>query len=65
MLYYALKIAISAFIIVAIAELAKRSSTLAALLAALPLTSLLAFIWMHVEGRGQLGLPNYPVKFSG
>lgn len=50
MLYYALKVAISAFIIVAIAEIAKRSSGLAALLASLPLTSLLAFVWMHVEG---------------
>ena len=50
MLYYAIKVAISALIIVAIAELAKRSSGLAALLASLPLTSLLAFMWMHVEG---------------
>jgi hypothetical protein len=50
MLYYALKVAISAFIIVAIAEIAKRSSGFAALLASLPLTSLLAFVWLHVEG---------------
>ena len=50
MFYYALKIAISAFIIVAIAEIAKRSSGFAALLASLPLTSLLAFVWLHVEG---------------
>jgi hypothetical protein len=50
MLYYALKVAISALIIVAIAEIAKRSSGFAALLASLPLTSLLAFVWMHVEG---------------
>ncbi len=50
MLYYALKLVISALIIVAITEIAKRSSSFAALLAALPLTSLLAFMWMHVEG---------------
>jgi hypothetical protein len=50
MLHYAIKVAISALIIVAIAELAKRSSGFAALLASLPLTSLLAFVWMHVEG---------------
>jgi len=50
MLYYAIKVAISALIIVAIAEIAKRSSGIAALLASLPLTSLLAFMWMHVEG---------------
>lgn len=50
MLYYALKVAISALLIVAIAEISKRSSGFAALLAALPLTSLLAFIWMRFEG---------------
>jgi len=50
MFYYALKVGISACVIVAIVEISKRSSGFAALLAALPLTSLLAFIWMHVEG---------------
>jgi hypothetical protein len=50
MLYYALKVAISAIVIVAIVEIAKRSSGFAALLASLPLTSLLAFVWMHMEG---------------
>lgn len=50
MLYYALKIAVSALVIVAVSELAKRHSGLAALLAALPLTSLLAFVWLHAEG---------------
>ncbi len=50
MLYYALKVGISAVVIVTIAELAKRNTGIAALLAAIPLTSLLAFVWMHVEG---------------
>jgi len=50
MLYYVLKVGISAFVIVAIAEIAKRSTSFAALLAAIPLTSLLAFMWMHFEG---------------
>lgn len=50
MLYYALKVAISAIVIVAITEIAKRSSGFAALVAALPLTSLLAFVWLHVDG---------------
>jgi hypothetical protein len=50
MLYYALKVIISALLIVAISEIAKRSSGFAALLASLPLTSLLAFIWLHLEG---------------
>jgi hypothetical protein len=50
MLYYAFKVGISAIVIVAITEIAKRSTGFAALLAAIPLTSLLAFMWMHFEG---------------
>jgi len=46
---YALKIALSALILVAIAEVAKRSTFWAAALASLPLTSLLAFIWLYVD----------------
>lgn len=50
MLYYALKAGLSALIIVAVSEIAKRSTSFAALIASLPLTSVLAFIWMRVEG---------------
>jgi hypothetical protein len=49
-LYLALKFIVSAAVIVAVSEVAKRHSGIAALLAALPLTSLLAFVWLHVEG---------------
>lgn len=49
MLYYAVKVVISALLIVAITEIAKRSSGFAALVASLPLTSLLAFVWLHME----------------
>lgn len=49
MLYYALKVIISALLIVAISEIAKRHTGLAALIASLPLTALLAFIWLHLE----------------
>ncbi|UCV14317.1 DUF3147 family protein [Quatrionicoccus australiensis] len=54
MSYYATKIIVSALIIVAISEVAKRSSGFAALLASLPLTSLLAFVWLYVEGARPL-----------
>ena len=50
MLYYIIKIVVSAVLIATISEIAKRSTGLAALLAALPLTSVIAFIWLHVEG---------------
>jgi hypothetical protein len=46
---YTVKVAISAVLIVAISELAKRNSFWAAALASLPVTSLLAFVWLQVE----------------
>ncbi|TAN53682.1 MAG: DUF3147 family protein [Methylococcaceae bacterium] len=46
---YLLKFALTAIVVVAISEVAKRSSFLAALLASLPLTSLLAFVWLYLE----------------
>jgi len=50
MLYYTLKFSVSALIIVLISEIAKRHSGFAALIASLPLTSLLAIIWLHIDG---------------
>jgi hypothetical protein len=50
MWYYVTKIAVSALIIVAVSEIAKRNSAFAALIASLPLTSLLAIIWLRFEG---------------
>jgi len=49
MVQYAIKIGLSALILVAIAEVAKRSTFWAAALASLPLTSLLAFIWLYID----------------
>ncbi|MDP1549057.1 MAG: DUF3147 family protein [Nitrosomonas sp.] len=49
MLYYVLKVFISAIVIVAITEIAKRNTGFAALVAALPLTSLFAFIWLYFD----------------
>lgn len=45
----ALKIILSAAVLVTVAELAKRSSFWAAALASLPLTSLLAFVWLYLD----------------
>jgi hypothetical protein len=49
MLYYTIKILLSSFILVAVSEIAKRSTLLGAVLAALPLTSLLAFVWLYLD----------------
>jgi hypothetical protein len=47
------KLGLSALLIVLISELGKRQPTLAALVASLPLVSVLAMGWMHIEGAGQ------------
>lgn len=47
MTYAILKVSISAAVIVAVSEIAKRSSFFGAVVASLPLTSLLAFVWLY------------------
>lgn len=51
MLYYLVKLSLSALIIVAVSELAKRQPAWGGLLASLPLVSLLAIIWLYVDTR--------------
>lgn len=46
MIHTIIKVAISAGVIAAVSEISKRSTFVASLLASLPLTSLLAFIWL-------------------
>jgi len=46
---FAMKIFISALIIAGVSELAKKITPLAAILASLPLTSILAMIWLYKE----------------
>jgi hypothetical protein len=47
---YVAKVLITALVVVAVSEVGKRSSFWGAALASLPLTSLLAFVWLHLEG---------------
>jgi hypothetical protein len=49
MLQYFIKIILSAIVIAAISEIAKRNAFWAAILASLPLTSLLAFVWLYAD----------------
>ena len=46
---YVAKVALTAFVVVAVAELGKRSSFWGAVLASLPITSLLAFAWLYLD----------------
>jgi hypothetical protein len=73
MLYVALKAALSGVIIAAVSETAKRNPGLGALIASLPLVSLLAMIWLwretgdtdrianHAEATFWLVLPSLPM----
>ena len=44
-----IKVLVSAVLVAAVSEVARRSSLLGAVLASLPVTSLLAFIWLYRE----------------
>lgn len=51
MTYYLVKIVITTLLVVAISEIAKRSSLVAAVLASIPLISVLAMFWLYVDTR--------------
>src|SRR5262245_60229325 len=50
LMYLLLKFVLSAAIVVAVSEIARRSTFIGALVASLPLTSVLAMIWLYHEG---------------
>lgn len=49
--YYLVKIAITTILIVVISEIAKRSSFVGAILASVPLISVLAMIWLYIDTK--------------
>lgn len=49
--YYLIKLFLSAGVIVAVTEIAKRNNAAASIIHSLPLTSLLAFIWLYTETK--------------
>jgi cobalamin synthase len=49
--YYALKILVSAVLVAAISEVGKRSGFWGAILASLPVTSILAMIWLYRDTK--------------
>jgi hypothetical protein len=50
---YLLKIIITALVVTGISELGKRFTTFGAILASLPLTSILAFIWLYRDTKDE------------
>ena len=59
MLWIITKYAITAAIVVAVSDVAKRSDRLGALLASLPLVTLLALTWLHVEKQPASKIANH------
>jgi uncharacterized membrane protein (GlpM family) len=53
------KYLLSAGVVVLISEVAKRSDKLGAMIAALPIVTLLAMIWLHVENQPKEKITNY------
>ena len=51
MAYYIVKVVISAILIVIISEISKRSSLVGAILASVPLVSVLAMVWLYIDTR--------------
>lgn len=51
MLYYLAKIALTVGLVLAISEIARRSSFAAAILASIPLISVLAIFWLYLDTR--------------
>jgi hypothetical protein len=60
--FYLLKVLISAVIIATVSEVSKRSLGVAALIASLPLISLLAFIWMKIEGVSESEIASLSIQ---
>ena len=50
-MYLVLKLFVSASIVLAVSEIAKRSTLFGALVASLPLTSILALIWLYQDTK--------------
>ena len=59
MIWIITKYAVTAAIVVFVTEMAKRSDKLGGLIAALPLVTLLALIWLYVEQQPQEKIANH------
>jgi len=61
MIYILIKTILTALIVVGVSEIAKRYTTLAALLAALPLTSILAMIWLYIDTKDSIRIADLSI----
>ncbi|MCC6069795.1 DUF3147 family protein [Massilia sp. GCM10020059] len=59
MTWLIIKYLLTSAIVVGVSEFAKRSDRVGALIAALPLVTVLALIWLHVENQPQAKIANH------
>ncbi len=59
MLYLIIKYLMTAGVVVAVSEAAKRNDQVGALIASLPLVTVLTLIWLHVEQQPMLKISNH------
>ena len=62
MTYYVIKLFLSAGIIVAVSEIAKRNVTLGALVNSLPILSILAMVWLYVDARDTAKIAEFSIS---
>ncbi len=59
MKFIILKYAVTAFIIVLVSEVAKRTDRIGALLASLPFVTIMVMVWLYIEGQGDEKISNH------
>ena len=59
LLWLAVKFLLTAAVVVLVSEVARRSDRLGAFIAALPLVTVMALVWLHVEGQPQSKVANH------
>ena len=64
MTYYLVKLIITALVVVVVSEVAKKSTFVGAIIISIPLTSLLAFIWLYVDTKDEF-VSNRNMRFKG
>jgi len=57
--YLVAKYLLTAAVVVLVSEVAKRSDQMGAVLASLPLVTVLTLIWLHVESQSELKISNH------
>ena len=62
MTYYLVKIFVTTVLIVVISEIAKRSTFIGAILASVPLVSLLAMIWLYIDTKDVTRISNLSIS---